>query len=426
MMNFLLFRPVILLLFFTSNYPRVLASPAIAPPVPAQGVPHSLQFGNPITISASISLGVPQTKTKGLPPSPPPPSLPPPAPPLLPSTISIAPSILTSPISLSPSTTLTPTHVQTPPSSSFNDDKDIPTTSILSITPADPQITEIDPAKSTWVQDDYPPQSSTSTPIPSIPTSLERSYNITCRNFPSRSSLTICSPTLLVILFLIFYTGILRIVMYLQESSARQVLELGEALMGHRDSNGGYAWTADGSWKIRQQPELPAVAMMGVDDLERIVGEEGGGKGYGTMKVGGMGDEGLARGERIWLRDLDYRRKKVRKGNNTPEGPSTIGSGKGKRRVSRTEEWEGNDHEGSDGEMGKGLTAEQRKEVERKRREMVKKAHERMLDDTKSQRVFYGAIVVAGSVGLVFVILGTLLGVLCKQLRKIGGCPFEG
>ncbi|KAF3082926.1 hypothetical protein TWF569_001696 [Orbilia oligospora] len=408
-------------LLITANYPLASTSPAILPRAEVvEGVPHSLNFGNPITISASLSLGVPSSPSKGLLP---------PAPPLLTSIIpTFSPSALTtsllnkpSPPSSSPES-ITPTHINPspPPSPSSFDDSNNPT-SVIWISHTDPQITSLHPAKSTWIQDDYPPQPPTNTSSNHLPTSfLQDNHNITCRNFPSQQSLTICSPTLLVFLFLLFYTGILRVVLYLQEISARQVLELGEVLMGHRDASGGYAWLRNGSWKIRQQPELPGVAMMGLEDMERIGGDgSGGGRGYGTMNGDNSGAD-LAGHERIWLQDLDYRRKGIRKGNNTPEEVDTSITGfnksKGKLRV---------DEEGEEGGGRRELTDDQKKELERKRREMVRKTHMRMLDDTKPKRVFYGAVIVAGTVGIVFVILGSLVGVLCKQILRMGRCPFE-
>ncbi|KAF3314078.1 hypothetical protein TWF173_005184 [Orbilia oligospora] len=410
-------------LLITANHPLASTSPAILPRAEVvEGVPHSLNFGNPITISASLSLGVPSSPTKGLLP---------PAPPLLTSIIPTfsPPALTTSLLNKSSSSSsspesITPTHINSSPPSSSSpssfDDSNNPT-SVIWITHTDPLITSLHPAKSTWIQDDYPPQPPTNTSSNHLPTSfLQDNHNITCRNFPSQQSLTICSPTLLIFLFLLFYTGILRVVLYLQEISARQVLELGEVLMGHRDASGGYAWLRNGSWKIRQQPELPGVAMMGLEDMERIGGGgSGGGKGYGTMNGDDDGGD-LAGHERIWLQDLDYRRKGVRKGNNTPEEVDTsvtgFNKGKSKLRV---------DEGGEEGGGRRELTDDQKKELERKRREMVRKTHMRMLDDTKPKRVFYGAVIVAGSVGIVFVILGSLVGVLCKQILRMGRCPFE-
>ncbi|KAK6499509.1 hypothetical protein TWF506_004139 [Arthrobotrys conoides] len=404
------------IVLLAANYPIASTSPAILPRAGVEGIPQSLSFGKPITISASLSLGIPSSK-----------GILPPAPPLLTSTFRIHPplttDLLNKPPSLSSSSaeSLTPTHSQPPSSSKDDKPTGIIATSILLITHTDPLITSLHPAKSTWIQDDYPPQPPTNTSNPHLPTSLlDTNHNITCRNFPTKGSRTICSPPLLVFLFLLFYTGILRVVLYLQETSAKQVLELGEVLMGHRDSGKGYAWMENGSWKVRQQPELPGVAMMGVEDMERIEG----GRGYGTMNGHGNGDNGggdgsagfsLARDERIWLQDLDYRRKGVRRGDNTPEEVDVI-NGKGKGRF---------EEEGEQQEVERELTDEQKRGLEMKRREMVRRTHRRMLDDTQSKRVFYGAVVVAGSVGVVFVILGSLVGVLCKQIWKMGRCPFE-
>ncbi|KAK6517606.1 hypothetical protein TWF281_004255 [Arthrobotrys megalospora] len=438
--------PFLLLL---AGYPLVSTSPAILPR--AQDQKHSLQFGNPITISASLSLGIPPPPPKG-PPSvvPPPPS----------SSISISPSIFSS---------------SSPPRSNDNqdqngdkDEKDTATSVLWLPHSTDPHITHT--PKSTWIQDDYPPQPPTNTSLPLLhPTSLpaddgaSSSFNLTCHtSYPSPQSLKICNPKLLIPIFLIFYIAILRIVLHLQHLSAKQVLNLGEVLARHRDSYKGYAWFSGGSWKIRQQPELPAVAMLSINDMERITfgdvddeGDEREGRsrrneGYGTMR-----DERLARPERIYLEDLDYRRKKWRVGNNTPERGSV--KGKGKARLTRREEElrqisnedlvpVGSNEEEEEEEVQietqqeyptttttevpskreKKLTPYQQKELEEKRQEMVRRTHVRMLNDTKSKRVVYGALAVFWSVGVAFMVFGILLMIVCKQIWKIGKCPFEG
>ncbi|KAK6510293.1 hypothetical protein TWF481_005010 [Arthrobotrys musiformis] len=395
-------RPIhIVFILLTASYPRASSSPAIAPQ--AQDKLHSQTIGNAITISASLSLGVPRTATKGLLP---------PAPPLLTSTF-----LRSTTIHSASSPPSTPTHVQATLTSSGGDNEAITPSTVLWLPHStDPLITSLHPAKSTWIQDDYPPQPPTNTSHPLQPTLPPGTStdDLTCGNYPTHQSITTCSPVLLVILFVLFYTAILRTVLYLQEISARQVLELGEVLTKHRDSFGGYAWEGKGSWKVRQQPELPAIAMLTVNDMERIVdGDDGGGgKGYGTM------DGGLATGERIWLEDLDYRRRKVRRGNNTPEEQSIV-NGKGKSRAN--DEDDGREEEGAETE----LTPEQRRHVEQKRREMVKRAHDRMLNDTNPKRVFYGAVLVFLSVGVAFAIFAALFTIICRQILKVGKCPFQ-
>ncbi|KAK6338568.1 hypothetical protein TWF730_002631 [Orbilia blumenaviensis] len=441
----LLRHTVILLLRFLASYvPTAYASPAIAPPAAiARGAQHSPQFSRLMAISASLSLGTPSSKTVlPLPPAPPllvPPSLPTP-----PSTSNSSPiSRSSAPPSSAAlvSSTAKSTFVTTPPPpittkapGQDGDRTDSATSLTWQTHDLDPKITR--EPKSTWIQDDYPPQPPTNTSHPSTnPTSLPNHQDLTCeRNFPSRQSLAICNTPLLLFLFLLFYIATLRAVLYLQEKSARQVLDLGEVLAKCRDSHGGYAWETKGSWKIRQQPELPAVAMLTVDDMERIVfegGGKGGTDGYGTMKNGEFAGR-----ERIWLQDLDYRRRKVKRRRDTTPDTSV----KGKTKVSREEEGDLSDQSpdgtptapnGSDTTATQAvearttaLTPEQQSRVAERRQEMVKIIHRRMLDDTKSKRVFYGAFVVFWTVGVAFLVIGFMLMAVCRQISKIGRCPF--
>ncbi|EPS36667.1 hypothetical protein H072_9751 [Dactylellina haptotyla CBS 200.50] len=351
-----------LALFFIS----LLASPHLisTSPTSIQLRANSLEFGvHPTTISAALSFPGPNK----------PPSR----------------------SSFSSSTKNGPSKPTDIPDSERKPEDAVAPTSISRIT--DPIITHaptIQEPLTTFIQDDSDLQPSGSWPPGSNYT------KITCRNFPTESVFKICNTKLLVFIFLLLYIIVLRTIMYLQELSAIQVLDLGERLARCRDSYDGWAWETRGSWKIKQQPDLPGIAMLGVN--------------YGATNTGDADEEGAREDGGIKLHelDLDYRRRGVRKGNTTPE-----------------EEQRANAQMGLDGPIDErhGQSEELTKEeLEERRIKMVRLAHERILNDTKSKRIVYGVGISFASLGVAFAILAALVAILCGQVWRVGRCPYPG
>ncbi|KAF3906798.1 hypothetical protein AA313_de0208498 [Arthrobotrys entomopaga] len=253
---------------------------------------------------------------------------------------------------------------------------------------------------STFTQDD-----DIQSPDPNRPPTSKNTTR-TCRDFPSTASLKICNAKFLVFIFLLLYIIILRAIFYLQELSARHVLDLGEKLARCRDSYDGWAWEVMGSWKIRQQPELPAIAMLGVT-YGSTWRDENGNSNAGTASTQeAIGMQDL---------DLDYRRRRSRIGNNTPEEVANAGgNGNGQPQQGGQEGEEGEEEE------------KVKREAEEQRYRMIKTAHQRILDDTKGKRLVYGVGVSFATLGVAFVILAAFTGVLCGQIWKIGPCPYHG
>ncbi|KAK6526602.1 hypothetical protein TWF694_005184 [Orbilia ellipsospora] len=246
----------------------------------------------------------------------------------------------------------------------------------------------------TFIQDD-----DLQSPNPNNPPNSKNTTR-TCRDFPSAPSLKICNAKFLVFIFLLLYIIILRAIFYLQELSARHVLDLGEKLARCRDSYDGWAWEVMGSWKIRQQPELPAIAMIGAT--------------YGATWRNGNGSEGNSGGapESIGMQDLDldYRRRRNRTGNNTPEEEVNTGGNGNEQPLPQQQEEE----------------ERVKREAEEQRYRMIKTAHQRILDDTKGKRLVYGVGVSFATLGVAFVVLAAFTGILCGQIWKIGLCPYHG
>ncbi|KAF3912440.1 hypothetical protein ABW20_dc0102614 [Dactylellina cionopaga] len=278
--------------------------------------------------------------------------------------------------------------------SSSPDEEPIPPTSHVT----DPIITHpltTLPPLTTFIQDD---DNKDIQPTSLPPTSGNATS--TCRNFPTPSAFRICNTKLLVFLYLVLYIAVLRTILYLEELSATQVLDLGERLARCRDSYGGWAWEVQGSWKVRQQPDLPAIAVLGMEGMMGV---------SGVLPAGERQQQGIAdEGEPIRLEDMDYRRKDTeRRGDTTPE-----------------ETPQGVDEEEQEGRPEGVTSREQQQAWDERRRQVVLMAHKRILDDTRSKRVVYGVVITFASLGVAFAILAVLHGLVCGQIWRLGRCPY--
>ncbi|KAJ6260801.1 hypothetical protein Dda_5031 [Drechslerella dactyloides] len=251
----------------------------------------------------------------------------------------------------------------------------------------------------TFIQDD---ESQSRTQLPLL---NETDIKLSCRNYPSKAAVRACGTKLVALLFILAYIFALRAVLWLQGLSARQVLELGERLARCRDSYDGWAWEEQGSWKIRQQPNLPGVAMLGVRAWHELLNE----RGVGNTKAA------ADRKQSIGGEDLDYRRReRDRRLDTTPVVSQDHIEGiedDYKLEVKKTRR----------GDDTQPMTVQEKAKVIG----MVKTAHERILHDTRSKRVFWGVGISLLVIGGALVGLAVLISVPCKEISRLGTCPFR-
>ncbi|KAK6360029.1 hypothetical protein TWF696_001149 [Orbilia brochopaga] len=248
----------------------------------------------------------------------------------------------------------------------------------------------------TFIQNDGSP---TSSPVPLLNAT---DAMLSCRNYPSKAAVRACNAKVVASLFVLAYIFALRAVLWLQGLSVRQVLELGERLARCRDSFDGWAWEEQGSWKIRQQPNLPGVAMLGVLALQELLNER---------DVGANGDE-TDQKRRDASIDLDYRRQeRDRRRDTTPARSQDHIAGAGNE--SHMTEKEKN--------AIRPMTLQEKAKIT----QMIKAAHERIMHDTRSKRVVWGVGVSLLVIGGSLVGLAVLISVPCKEISRLGTCPFR-
>ncbi|KAF3902137.1 hypothetical protein ABW21_db0204780 [Orbilia brochopaga] len=250
----------------------------------------------------------------------------------------------------------------------------------------------------TFIQND---ESGAAPPLP-----LLNATNITlsCRNYPSKAAVRACNAKIVAPLFVLAYIFALRAVLWLQGLSVRQVLELGERLARCRDSFDGWAWEEQGSWKIRQQPALPGVAMLGVLALQELLNDR---------SAAGTGNDTKGRERSL---DRDYRRReRDRRLDTTPSGSQDRVDGGG------TDHRMSEKSRRQDRELNQPMTLQEKARIT----EMVKAAHKRIMHDTRSKRVVWGVGISLLVIGGCLIGLAILLSVPCKEISRLGTCPFR-
>ncbi|EWC48012.1 hypothetical protein DRE_02591 [Drechslerella stenobrocha 248] len=272
-----------------------------------------------------------------------------------------------------------------------------------------PIITHVNviPALTTFIQDDENPSSPL---LPSIPTT---NATLSCRNYPSKFALRACNTKLIIAMYTLAYIIGLRAVLWLQGLSARHVLELGERLARCRESYDGWAWEEQGSWKIKQQPDLPGVAMIGITSMKETPAD---GQSFNDDYTGSI----------MPMQDLDYRRQgRVKRIDMTPTGsqesinimeaiPGSFMSGN-----VEGQEWREGTCTGA--QLGRRrFVGQDRIELS----EVVREAHDRIMQDTRPKRVFWGVGVSLLVIGGSLAALGTLTVVPCREVVRLGSCPF--
>ncbi|KAF3937520.1 hypothetical protein ABW19_dt0208166 [Dactylella cylindrospora] len=247
---------------------------------------------------------------------------------------------------------------------------------------------------------------------------------------PKKSVRTICNAKFLVFLFVVLFAILLRTTFYLQEASAKHILDLGERLARRQESGGEWGNWFSGSLrtpKLRLPGFQDAMDWWITQKMEGVYGERAGGMKQvdGIVDVSGSVREEVVRATveggrvtRIENMDLDYRRMDMGVGTNTPTG-----SGEG----------EANQEPLSPGRLQQD--EERRKQVEMEMEilrqkeiaeedEMVRRAHRRLLNDSKSKRMWYGTIASFLTLGMVFMLFGILMAVICGEVGRLGACPY--